>query len=76
MDCIKLMEISSILFQLVGSIILFLNSPINEPTGSFIYSENPNYDKPKKKNISLKWGFGVMLVGFCIQLLTLVIHYL
>ncbi len=51
---------------------LYRNSPINEPKGTFVYGSNSDYETPKKKNKLSKRGFGVIMFGFVIQLLSLI----
>lgn len=67
MDFITIIDLSSLMFQIIGSWILFYNSPINEPNGTLIYNSDPDYNKLNKKNKRTKLGFMLLTIGLLIQ---------
>jgi len=67
MDTLTIIDLGSLIFQIIGSGILYYNSPINEPKGTFIYNGDPDYEKIKKKNLRNKLGFKLLTLGLLIQ---------
>jgi len=72
----NLLDFAALVIQVIGTVIMFLNSPKNEPKGTFIGTSNPDYETPKKREHRTKRGFFLLAVGFSIQLLSLVIKML
>lgn len=67
----NLLDILALIIQIIATILMFLNSPSNKPEGNFIYSDDPDYLLPKRKNKWLKKGFLILCIGFMLQLISL-----
>ena len=46
----------ALVVQIIASVLMFLNSPINEPSGAFMVNV-VDFETPKKRNSKLKFGF-------------------
>ena len=73
---IKILDLAALIVQLVGSWIMFKNSPENKPNGVFVGSENPDYKQSIKKNLKLKRGFLILGVEFFLALISLLLKTL
>lgn len=69
----NILDLLALIIQIMATIIMFFNSPSNKPEGSFIYSGNPDFTTPKRKNRWLKNGFLILCLGFILQLISLII---
>lgn len=64
-----LLDLIALLIQITASVIVYLNSPVNKPMGLFM-SNNVDMKTPELRNRKLRFGFLLLCVGFCIQLLS------
>ena len=70
---VTILDFTALIVQLIGSGIMYKNSPENKSDGFFIYSSGPDYKTPKKKNEKFKWGFFVLGLGFFLALISLLL---
>jgi hypothetical protein len=68
-----LLDILALFVQIFGTLMMYFNSPINEPVGMVVTANGPDFKKLNKRNKSLKRGFAVLLTGFIIELINLLI---
>lgn len=73
MNNTNIIDLISLLFQVIGSGILFFNSPINEPKGMIVNIENPDYNKLEKRNKKSKLGFSLITIGLLIHFFHLLV---
>ncbi len=69
---INFLDFTALSFQFIGAIISFIYSAKNKPEGTFIYSGNPDYNTPKKREFRGNIGFILMAIGFLIQFFILI----
>jgi len=69
----NILDLTALIIQIIGTIIMFLNAPKNEPKGAFIGTSNPDYKTPQKRERRTKYGFLLLAIGFAIQLASLII---
>jgi hypothetical protein len=69
----KILDILALIIQIMATAFMFFNSPVNVAEGGWISATNPDMETPRKKNKNLKRGFLFLCLGFCIQLISLII---
>ncbi len=72
---ITLIDFTALTLQIVATLIMFSNSPINKPFGAFVGASNPDYETPRRKQIWLKRGLGILCLGFFFQLISLIMRF-
>jgi len=69
-----IIDFISLGLQLVGAVIMYRNSPVNQmPWGSTFADASMFRKKFKKKNDWLRYGFLILAVGVCLSLASLFI---
>ena len=63
-------DLIALLIQIVASILMFLNSPMNKPQGSFMVNK-VDVATPLKRNNKLRFGFLLLCIGFVLQMASL-----
>jgi hypothetical protein len=67
------LDFSAVIIQIIAAAIMFRYGAPNVPFGAFVGKNNPDYETPKKRQRWLKYGFGILLIGFVLQLTSLII---
>lgn len=65
-------DLIALIIQIIATVFMFFNSPINKPSIAFSY---PSVDMktPQKRNQRLRLGFLLLCIGFILQLSSLII---
>ena len=61
--------------QIAGAYIMYKNSPDNKSNVAQSTSfGNADYDTPKRRNRRIKTGFGILAIGFIIQMISMIVQ--
>jgi hypothetical protein len=66
-----LIDLIALVVQIIATVFMFLNSPMNIPSGAFLV-DKVDYSTPNKQNKRLKLGFKLLCVGFVLQMFSLI----
>jgi hypothetical protein len=64
-------DLIALVVQIIATFFMFLNSPINIPSGAFM-GNDVDYSTPNKQNKRLKFGFKLLCIGFVLQMFSLI----
>jgi hypothetical protein len=70
-----IIDFTSLSIQLIGTWIMFKNSPDNKPEGVVFLKGwgDIDYDEPKRKNKKFKNGFLILGIGFILAFISLLL---
>jgi hypothetical protein len=71
----NILDFIALIIQLLGTYIMFKNSPDNKPEGVVYLRQfgEVDFKKPKKKNLWLNNGFFILGLGFAVALISLIL---
>jgi hypothetical protein len=67
-----IIDLLALSIQIIAAVLMFLNSPVNRPNGSFLVN-NIDFETPQKRNYRLRLGFMLLCIGFILQMGSLII---
>ncbi|WP_377184716.1 hypothetical protein [Mucilaginibacter ximonensis] len=72
---IKIADALALILQFVGTLFMYLNSPVNKPEG-VVYLKNfgeTSFAVPKRRNKMLRVGFLTLAIGCGVALISLIL---